>query len=81
MQVNVHFLTYKLFAGEFATVECTHLVTHWASHHCELDFYLLTSSLANNLVYVSVEYVADLSYKIIFGIDEAENLSVFAKNA
>lgn len=80
MKVDIHFLPNQLLPDKLPAVESPHLISHWTSHHGQLDFHLFPSFFCH-FENVPIKHIADLAHKIIFGIDEGKDLAVSAKNA
>ena len=70
-----------MFAGKLSTVECTHLITYWASNHGKLDLNLFSCGSLDYFKDVSIKDVRHLPYKVIFGINETQYFSVTAKDS
>ena len=79
MEIDVHLLPNQLLPDKLPAVESPHLISHRTSHHRQLDFHLFSSFFCH-FENISIKHVADLTHKIIFGIDEGKDLAVSAKN-
>ena len=80
MEVNVHFLTNQLLPSKLSAVKGPDLVAYRGSDHSKFKLYL-SSVFLGHLEDVAVKDIADLSNKIILGIDECQNFTISAENS
>lgn len=79
MQIDIDLFTDELLSSKLSAMKSTYLIPDWTSYHCELKLYFSSASFGN-LIDVAIENVSDLSYKIVFSINESQDLTVATKD-
>lgn len=79
MQIDIDLFTDELLSSKLSTMKSTYLIPDWTSYHCELKLNFSSASFGD-FIDVAIENVSDLTYKVVFSINESQDLTITTKN-